>query len=66
MELLQAGTDPINIALWMGHESLQTTQMYLDANLELKEKILAKVRPHGSKPGRYRPDDNLATFLASL
>lgn len=66
MELLQAGIDPINIALWMGHESLQTTQMYLDANLELKEKILAKVRPHDSKPGRYRPGSNLATFLASL
>jgi site-specific recombinase XerD len=66
MELLQAGTDPINIALWMGHESLQTTQMYLDANLELKEKILAKIRPLGSKPGRYRPEGNLATFLANL
>lgn len=66
MELLQAGTDPINIALWMGHESLQTTQMYLDANLELKEKILAKIRPRGSKPGRYRPKGNLATFLANL
>lgn len=66
MELLQAGTDPINIALWMGHESIQTTQIYLDANLEIKEKILAKVRPHGSKAGRYRPDDKLATFLAGL
>jgi site-specific recombinase XerD len=66
MELLQAGTDPINIALWMGHESLQTTQMYLDANLELKEKILAKIRPRGSKLGRYRQESNLATFLANL
>jgi site-specific recombinase XerD len=66
MELLQAGTDPINIALWMGHESLQTTQIYLDANLELKEKLLANVRPHDSKPGRYRPNSKLATFLASL
>ncbi len=66
MELLQAGVDPINIALWMGHESLQTTQMYLDANLELKEKILAKVEPHDSKSGRYRPDSKLATFLKDL
>jgi site-specific recombinase XerD len=66
MELLQAGTDPINIALWMGHESLQTTQMYLDANLELKEKILAQVRPHGTKPGRYRPGSKLTAFLAAL
>jgi site-specific recombinase XerD len=66
MELLQAGMDPINIALWMGHESIQTTQMYLDANLELKEKILASVKPRDSKPGRYRPDSKLATFLKSL
>ena len=66
MELLQAGTDPFNIALWMGHESVQTTQIYLDANLELKEKILANVRPHNSKPGRYRPGSKLAAFLAGL
>ena len=66
MELLQAGTDPFNIALWMGHESVQTTQIYLDANLELKEKVLAKVRPHNSKAGRYRPGSQLTAFLASL
>ncbi len=66
MELLQAGVDPINIALWMGHESLQTTQMYLDASLELKEKILARVGPHDGKPVRYRPDSKLATFLKGL
>ena len=66
MELLQAGVDPINIALWMGHESLQTTQMYLDANIEMKEKILAKVRPHHSKPGRYRPGSDLTRFLTQL
>lgn len=66
MELLQAGTDPFNIALWMGHESVQTTQIYLDANLELKEKVLAKVRPHNSKAGRYRPGSDLTAFLTSL
>ncbi len=66
MELLQAGVDPFNIALWMGHESLQTTQMYLDASLEMKEKILARVGPHDGKPVRYRPDSKLATFLKSL
>lgn len=66
MELLQAGVDPMNIALWLGHESLQTTQMYLDANLELKEKILANVEPRDSKPGRYRPDSKLAAFLKGL
>jgi hypothetical protein len=53
-------------ALWMGHESVQTTQIYLDANLELKEKVLAKVRPHNSKAGRYRPGSQLTAFLASL
>jgi site-specific recombinase XerD len=66
MELLQAGVDPFNIALWMGHESLQTTQMYLDASLEMKEKILARVGPHDGKPVRYRPDGKLATFLKGL
>jgi site-specific recombinase XerD len=66
MELLQAGVDPINIALWMGHESLQTTQMYLNANLELKEKILANVEPRDAKSGRYRPDSKLAAFLKGL
>ena len=66
MELLQAGTDPFNIALWMGHESVQTTQIYLDGSLELKEKVLAKVRPHNSKAGRYRPGSELTAFLASL
>jgi hypothetical protein len=50
----------------MGHESVQTTQIYLDANLELKEKVLAKVRPHNSKAGRYRPGSKLTAFLASL
>ena len=45
---------------------MQTTQIYLDANLELKEKILANVRPHNSKPGRYRPGSKLAAFLAGL
>ena len=66
MELLQAGTDPINISLWMGHESPQTTQLYLDASLELKEKVLAKVKPHASKAGRYRPHGQLLTFLDGL
>jgi site-specific recombinase XerD len=66
MELLQAGTDSINIALWMGHESPTTTQMYLDASLELKEKVLAKVKPYDSKAGRYRPHGKLLTFLDGL
>jgi len=66
MELLQAGVDPFNIAMWLGHESPQTTQMYLDASLELKEKILANVAPHDSKTVRYRPGSKLAAFLKGL
>jgi len=65
-ELLMAGLDQATIALWLGHESPQTTQMYLDASVEWKEKILAKVKPHGGKPGRYRPDNPLLEFLKGL
>jgi integrase/recombinase XerD len=66
MELLQAGVDRALIAIWLGHESLDTTQIYLDANLQLKEAILAKMNPPKSKPGRYRPDDQLMSYLKSL
>jgi site-specific recombinase XerD len=66
MDLLQAGVEQSVIALWLGHESIETTQIYLDANLELKEKMLAKTTPPGGKPGRYRPDDKLLAFLKSL
>lgn len=66
MELLQAGVDRSLIALWLGHESVETTQIYLDANLAMKEKILSKVTPIGHKAGRYRPDDKLLAFLKAL
>ena len=66
MDLLQAGVDLSVIALWLGHESIETTQIYLDANLELKEKMLAKTTPPDGKPGRFRPDDKLLAFLKSL
>lgn len=66
MELLHAGVDRSMIALWLGHESVETTQIYLDANLALKEEILAKTKPINGKPGRYRPDDRLLSFLSSL
>ena len=66
MELLQAGIDRAMIALWLGHESVETTEIYLDANLALKEEILAKVKPIDGKPGRYRPTDDLLQFLRSL
>ncbi len=66
MDLLQEGVEQSVIALWLGHESIQTTQIYLDANLELKEKILAKTAPPDGKPGRFRPDDKLLAFLKGL
>jgi integrase/recombinase XerD len=66
MELLQAGVDRAVIALWLGHESVETTQIYLDADLALKEQALAKTKPIKGKPGRYRPDDKLLAFLKGL
>jgi len=56
------------IALWLGHESIETTQIYLDADLALKEKALAKTTPMAKSKasGRYRPDDKLLAFLKSL
>src|SRR3954453_11662499 len=66
MELLQAGVDRAVIALWLGHESVETTQIYLDADLALKEAVLAKTKPIKSKAGRYRPDDELLAFLSGL
>jgi site-specific recombinase XerD len=66
MELLQAGVDRAVIALWLGHESVETTQIYLDADLALKEQALAKTKPIKGKAGRYRPDDDLLAFLKGL
>ena len=65
MELLQAGVDRAVIALWLGHESVETTQIYLDADLALKEQALAKTNPaKGAK--RFQPDDELLAFLKQL
>jgi site-specific recombinase XerD len=66
MDLLQSGIDPSVIALWLGHESVETTQIYLDATIEMKEKALAKTSPPKGKPGRYKPGDSLLGFLNSL
>jgi integrase/recombinase XerD len=67
MELLQAGVDCAVIALWLGHESIKTTQVYLHAHLALKEAALAKVKPfNGQMAGRYKPSDRLLAFLDSL
>jgi integrase/recombinase XerD len=66
MDLLQHGVDRTVIALWLGHESVETTQMYLHADMRLKEKALSRTTPLGVKLGRYRPDDKLLAFLESL
>lgn len=66
MQLLQRGVDRSVIALWLGHESIETTQIYLHADLRLKEQALARTAPSGLVPGRYRPDDALLSFLESL
>jgi integrase/recombinase XerD len=66
MELLQAGVDRSVIALWLGHESVETTQIYLDANLALKEAALQKTSPVNASVGRFKPDDQLLSFLRNL
>jgi site-specific recombinase XerD len=67
MELLQAGVDCSVIALWLGHESIETTQTYLHAHLPLKEAALAKLEPYKQyKRLRFRPDDQLLAFLDML
>ena len=66
MRLLEAGVDTSVIALWLGHESVQTTQVYLHAHLALKERALAKTAPAHTTPGRYRPPDALLAFLEAL
>ncbi|MGA6973490.1 MAG: tyrosine-type recombinase/integrase [Candidatus Binatus sp.] len=66
MQLLQNGVDRTVIALWLGHESVESTQMYVHADIELKEKALAKTQPIALSPGRYRPSDDLLAFLEGL
>jgi site-specific recombinase XerD len=66
MDLAQEGVERSVLAMWLGHESVETTQIYLDANLEMKSKLLDKLTPPESKPGRFRPDDALLAFLKSL
>jgi site-specific recombinase XerD len=66
MALLQHGIDRAVIALWLGHESVETTQIYLHADMTMKERALAKTSKVDVAPGRYRPDDKLLAFLKSL
>jgi integrase/recombinase XerD len=66
MSLLHAGVDTSVIALWLGHESPETTQVYLHADMTIKERALARVTPPDTTPGRYRAPDALLAFLDSL
>jgi site-specific recombinase XerD len=66
MALLHAGTDITVIALWLGHESVTTTQIYLQADMELKQQALDRTTPPASPPGRYKPPDQLLAFLEAL
>lgn len=66
MQLLQNGVDRTVIALWLGHESVESTQMYVHADIQLKERAMAKTKPVEAPPGRYRPSDDLLAFLEGL
>jgi site-specific recombinase XerD len=66
MNLLHAGVDSTVIALWLGHESVEATQVYIHADMAIKERALARTTPPNSTPGRYRPPDTLLAFLEAL
>jgi site-specific recombinase XerD len=66
MRLLAAGVDTTVIALWLGHENVATTQIYIHADLALKEKALARTAPQDAEPGRYRASDAVLAFLDGL
>jgi integrase/recombinase XerD len=66
MHLLQSGVDITVIALWLGHEDVQTTHVYPQANLAMKEKALNKLVPPETKVARFKPCDELLAFLVSL
>jgi site-specific recombinase XerD len=66
MRLLHAGVDTTVIALWLGHEQIQTTQIYLHADLAIKQKALDRTTPPAAKPGRYQPTDRVLAFLDAL
>jgi integrase/recombinase XerD len=66
MTLLKNGVDTSVIALWLGHEGTETTQIYLHADMTIKEQALARVQQPGTTPGRYRPPDTLLAFLDNL
>ncbi|WP_281167821.1 tyrosine-type recombinase/integrase [Desulfotignum balticum] len=66
MHLLQAGVDLSVIALWLGHESVATTHQYFEADLNMKEEALAKLQPPDMKFSRYKPSNDVLSFLNGL
>ena len=66
MSLLQSGAEPCEIALWLGHESPATTHMYVEADLKMKERALARLKAPELKATRYRPPKALLAFLQAL
>jgi len=66
MALRRAGVDRVVLALWLGHEKVETTDIYVHADLGIKEQALARTRPPNVRPGRYRPPDRLLAFLQEL
>lgn len=66
MHLLQSGVDPAVIALWLGHESVETTHGYVEADLTMMENAVGKLAPAGTGPGRFKPADELLAFLTAL
>ena len=66
MRLLLARVDITVIALWLGHESISSTQAYLHADMRQKQEAIAKTAPPGSKQARYKPPDPLLEFLENL
>ena len=66
MHLLQAGVDMAVIALWLGHESIETTHIYVEADLTTKKQALERIAPANSPARRFKADDTLLAFLASL
>jgi integrase/recombinase XerD len=66
MHLLQSGVDITVIALWLGHESTETTHHYVEANLAMKEEALAKLKEIPTEKIRFRAEDDLLKFLEEL
>jgi hypothetical protein len=64
--IFNAGVDTSVIALWMGHENTATTQVYIHADLALKERAIARTAPQDTTPGRYQPPDDILAFLDGL